>query len=261
MVQPWYRHKFGEPTRVRAMVSTRFEFDIEDLPDGPVHLCVERPERWRIALNDIAIDPDPNGWWVDIAFKRIAIPADVLRRGKNTLTMSTPFTEETNLEAVYLIGDFGVRVNEPGNSRCTLIRRSEVLDIGDITTQGFPFYGGSVIYRLPSAIQVDGDGLTVEIPDFEGACVKVRVPGGTSAMIAFPPYHAVVPGWEPCANVDIEVVLTRRNTFGPLASDPPESVTPMDRTTSSQAAPPSARSTCSTRRACWQLHCSGSQSV
>ncbi len=216
MVQPWYQRKRQARPPVLAQVALAFEFDIDALPAGAVHLCLERPEAWQVMLNGQPLSPEPQGWWVDVAFQKILISASFLRLGHNELTMTTDFHEGTNIEAVYLIGDFGVRLE---NNRAALTHLPERLHIGDLTAQGLPFYGGAVRYQIPIPHEV-GRQFSVTASKFEAACIKVQTAQGASQVIAWPPYRAEISdsahdGW-----IDLDVVLTRRNTFGPLHQKP-----------------------------------------
>jgi hypothetical protein len=59
------------------------------------------------------------------------------------------------------------------------------------------------------------------VPEFEAACIQVSAPGETPQMIAFQPYQVYITrslAKSDC--IEAEVVLTRRNTFGPLHQVP-----------------------------------------
>ncbi|WP_119319913.1 hypothetical protein [Capsulimonas corticalis] len=211
MVQPWFHAKFHPAPPVRARLALEYLFTLESAPDKPVTLAIERPKQWRISLNGQAISSDADGWWVDAAFEKLALPAAALQTGENILTLEIPFHAAINLEALYLLGDFGVRQQD---SHVLLTRRPKRLHVGDITEQGFPFYGGSLTYAVPLPPLAEGRRVFVETSGFEAACIKVRRAGGADAMIAFPPYRAEATGTGD--RLELEVVLTRRNTFGPL---------------------------------------------
>ena len=219
MVQPWFHRKYHPAPPVHARLTLSFEFDIQDLPESLVHLCLERPEQWRLALNGQSIAASAEGWWVDTAFQKIALPSEVLKLGANTLTLETDFHDWVNLEAIYLIGAFGVTLH--GN-RPALTRLPETIAVGDLTTQGFPFYGGPLTYQLPVALPAKaGPKLLLQTPHFEAACLQALSRTHPPAVIAFAPYQAEVPA-ESVQNglLALEVVLTRRNTFGPLHQIP-----------------------------------------
>jgi hypothetical protein len=218
MVQPWYREKVQPKSDDLGRVTLEFEFDVEVIPEGDVFLAVERPGQFHISLNDRKIANAPQDWWVDIAFQKVPIPKDSFRIGRNLLQLGVDFYPHTNLEAVYLLGDFGVRVE---GHRAILISKPAKLSIGDITRQGLPFYGGAIIYQaeLPSNIGAD-TVLELEASRFEAACMKVRGKN-RDAILAFKPWRTEISS-DMMVNgmLELEVVLTRRNTFGPLHQIP-----------------------------------------
>ncbi|WP_369016161.1 hypothetical protein, partial [Armatimonas sp.] len=233
MVQPWYAEKFhGEPP-VLGKLTLRFTFEVETLPDGPLALAIERPERFTVLVNGTSPrltspqTPLPGarsslgkglsedhriplreaggggeeragGGWIDACFKLLEVPDGALKVGENTITLTTEFRRDSDLETIYLLGDFGVRLDGP---KRIIIPLPETLSVGDLCEQGLSFYTGCVTYHLPAFEGV------LELPEIGGACVRVN-----DQTIPWPPYMATMTG-EGC---DVTVVLTRRNLFGPL---------------------------------------------
>ena len=140
--------------------------------------------------------------WIDIAFHRIRIPADLPRIGKNEIVLKTRYTENSNIEAIYLLGEFGVEIE--GLKRC-LVPRVGKVEVGDLCQQGFPFYSGAITYHVP----LPGNAVRLRLPDLGGACAKVN-----DQVLGWDPFEADIS--ECVDSVDVELVLTRRNTFGPL---------------------------------------------
>ena len=85
-----------------------FSFEVRDLPESALHLCLECPEQWRLRLNGQPLSTPAEGWWVDTAFQKIALPTPLLHLGPNELTLETDFHDWVNIEAIYLIGRFAV---------------------------------------------------------------------------------------------------------------------------------------------------------
>jgi len=79
------------------------------------------------------------------------------------------------------------------------------LAVGDIGPQGLPFYSGAVTYRVPLPAGVK----RLRLPSFGGACAKIN-----GRILGWDPFEADVP--HGAGAVDVEIILTRRNTFGPL---------------------------------------------
>ena len=107
-------------------------------------------------------------------------------------------------------------------SRKTLTTLPKRLAVGDLREQGLPFYGGTVRYRLPLPQPVGEERTSLELPEFEAALAKLVAPDG-ERMLAWPPHRAEVPASALRERfVDLDLVLTRRNTFGPLHLVPPQ---------------------------------------
>lgn len=216
-VQPWYRNQTQPLAETRGKVRLRFEFWIEQLPQSPVQLCVERPELAHIQLNGEMLDSTSHGWWVDNAFERLNVPFGLLVEGANVVQWEVDFQESANIEALYLLGDFGVTLS---GTRKTLIALPPTLEVGDIVSQGLPFYGGALTYQIPVSEKfASGERVFLELSEWEAACAKVSAPGGEEQLIAWQPYRAevtpILQSGVP-VDLDLELILTRRNTFGPL---------------------------------------------
>ncbi|MEX1030256.1 MAG: hypothetical protein WDZ91_09470 [Paenibacillaceae bacterium] len=173
--------------------------------------------------------PDVPEWWIDLSLKKIPVPADWLVIGENAIKLDIDFHQGIELEAIYLIGMFGVAIE--GN--CKIIGTlPKKLEVGCITEQGLPFYSGELTYLADQQALSDalGDDYAKEhpqrdpnsdyfmaLPAFEAACVKIKSNIQAPRMIAWQPYEADITE-ELIRNetIEIDVVLTRRNTFGPL---------------------------------------------
>jgi len=219
MIQPWFASKFDNITAVKGNVKMNFEFNVEVIPRDSLYLGIERPEHFKIKLNGKPIASDIKGWWIDPSVKKIEIPVNYLIPGKNDLELSIDFSEDKNLESLYLIGNFGVQLN---GSLKTLIRLPEKIKAGKLTEQGLPFYSGTVTYKMPVPKKFSiNDKLIFTVPGFDAACVKVHTPGNATRIIAWQPYTAdVTKDLQHNNYLLVDLVLTRRNLFGPLHALP-----------------------------------------
>ncbi len=106
----------------------------------------------------------------------------------------------------------------------------EKLKIGTVTDQGLPFYTGRIRYLVDSLPRIGdtSERVFLATPQFEGACVKVRRGKLEAQPIAWQPRETDITdllkgsGDNQGASqpLEIEVFLTRRNTFGPLPMKP-----------------------------------------
>ncbi|BCM94433.1 hypothetical protein IAD21_06340 [Abditibacteriota bacterium] len=219
MVQPWFRNRTQPEIKHHGCVRLAFEFFVDDLPEGPIQVALERPEIVALRLNGHRVESTPDGWWVDNAFHLVNVPIHFLIEGANVLEWEVDFHEGINIEALYLLGNFGVRVE---GTRKTLSRLPETLKVGDVTGQGLPFYGGAINYHVPVVLRPGATQKAfLELTEWEAACAKVNGPDGEEQLIAWQPYRADVTTIARDSGViDLEVILTRRNTFGPLHQIP-----------------------------------------
>ena len=220
MLQPWYaklndKNEYGE-------LQLEYEFFVDVLPDGEVFLAGERPEFNAYKINGISLaSEDVNDFWIDDCFKRMRVPEGALRLGRNTVTVDVTFMRTTNVEAIYLVGNFGVKLD--GKKR-SLVAPPTLLGCENYANYAMPFYTGSVTYHLTAehyanVLGADGDEaerIVISPELFTGGCVKITALGKTT-VLGWDPYEAdVTDAYRSGAPIDITVVGTRRNLFGPL---------------------------------------------
>ncbi len=215
MVQPWYSKKFAEQPKVKGTLRMTFGFYVETVPAGAVQLAIEEPQNYTLKLNGHTLAATGKGWWVDPAIRTLDVPVEHLVAGANRLELTTEFRQDMNLEAMYLLGQFGVRLD---GTKKTLIQLPDRLSVGDLAKQGLPFYSGTVTYRVPVSSHLgSGQRAFLVVPKFEAACVKAAA----DKVIPWPPYETEVTAELAKGNeLGVQVVLTRRNTFGPLHQIP-----------------------------------------
>lgn len=192
-------------------LTLRFRIPSEVCVEGAM-LGMEDHETAYIALNGETVPAVPTGWYVDKAIRTIPLPA--LRTGENLLEITVPIGRRTNLEAFYLLGDFGVRIN---GVRKTITAPVRSLGFGDIVSQGLPFYTGNLLYHL--RVRAEG-AFTLRVPRWRGGLIKVFVDGRDAGNIAFSPYELNID----CSRGEHDVVVrlygTRQNGFAQLHHTP-----------------------------------------
>ena len=215
MLQPWFSKLHH--TEVYGELELEYSFRIETLPAAPVTLAAERPDVMHYSVNGVPVTPDADGgFWVDVCFKRMTIPAGVLKEGVNTVTVTTSFTRNSNIEALYLLGGFGVRTEGHAAALTTL---PETVRFGSLKEQGLPFYTGALTYVLPGDLwgKADPDARVYLRPGkFHGALLRVETPAGTVRLGWDPVEADITDAVRAGADVKLTLVGTRRNTFGPL---------------------------------------------
>jgi len=214
MTQPWFDKFTKHPDLGDLEMS--FEFNVEVMPEGKILLAVERPEHFTVKLNNTLVDSfNKQNWWIDESLKYAYIDSSLLVLGLNKIVLSTVFNQPMNIETIYLAGNFGVSLVGSDKTITTL---PKTLTPDNIINQSLPFYSGAVSYKysVPKKAN-DGERVFIEVPSFEGALVKITNNIGESKVIAWQPYEVDITDiLDGSGKINIDVVLTRRNTFGPL---------------------------------------------
>lgn len=170
-------------------------------------LALEGVEYVTGTLNGHRICMNPAGYYVDKAIVTVALPD--LKEGDNELLLQVRYGEASNLEWMYLLGDFGVLVE---GSRKQMIPKPERLFWGDYTRQGFPFYTGNMTYYVSIP---QGEGI-VQVPYYSGAAVKASANGGEERMMAFLPFSGRFKGEKEVNTLALTCLGNRYNGFGQL---------------------------------------------
>ena len=217
MLQPWFAKQMYKVPY--GKLTLEYPFQIHVMPESEVYLAGERPELQEYYCNGVRLtNEDPADWWVDNAFKKMKIPAGALKLGENVITIVVDFKRTTNIEAVYLLGQFGV---EAKAGKSMLVEMPETLPLSDMTKRGLPFYSGRTTLVIPetaysSMVDKSAKKILVKIPEATGTLVSVETGAGKQA-VAWEPWTAdVTDAVKNGEDLRITLVNSRRNSFGPL---------------------------------------------
>ena len=202
--QPWYLPK----KRGGDTVELQFAFESEIDFTGAL-LAIEKPQIATVKLNGVALDTTSLGWYVDKSIKKIALPP--IKKGTNVIEITYPYGEGDSLERIYVLGDFGVRVE---GSHAVMTALPRTIAFGDIVPQGFPFYSGKLTYHFET--ETKEGTLRVRTPQYRAALLRATVDGKDSKVIAFSPYYADFSVTDGKHTVDIDAYINRTNGFGTL---------------------------------------------
>jgi len=201
--QPWVERDASTPFTLRL----RFSFESEIAVTG-AELALENAASSRVALNGGAAGA-VKGWYVDKCIGKVSLPA--IKAGANVLEVSFPYGRKVDVEAMYLLGDFGVNV---AGSSCVITRPVRSLGFGDISRQGLPFYGGNLIYHLEA--DIPADKFTLRASQYRGHLLKVKVDGKDYGPLVYSPYEMEIPAGKGRHKIDLVYFGSRINTFGQL---------------------------------------------
>ncbi|MER3500615.1 MAG: hypothetical protein C4295_03900 [Candidatus Fervidibacterota bacterium] len=215
---PWLCNRLiraGEPCHLQV----RFRFFVEELPpaDSPLWLVMEMPEAYRIRLNGKRIPSKPEGHWLNFAFQRLDI-CGFLRLGENELLLECDYRPPLEVEAVYLIGDFSVW--QSGETEFVLRAPVREAESGDLVTQGFPFFAGSLSLHtkveLPLPLEVGAERVWLELDGCHAIVVEVALNGKEAGVLAWSPYRLDVTKLVQRHNrLSVKLTGSLRNLLGP----------------------------------------------
>ena len=185
-------------------IELRLRFTVEADNISEMYACIETPELFRLELNGQPLDSSADcGCYIDQAFHRINI-LPYIRKGENVLTMSRSFvqnqhvydilfgenvhetelnklTYDSELESVYLLGDFdvyslsgytyGERKASFTDGPLVIRDKNNTLVRGDFGEQGYRFFSGVLTVTQTLNIRKEPD--TRYILSFEKPWVPV----------------------------------------------------------------------------------------
>jgi hypothetical protein len=201
--QPWVIEKEA----INHFPYLKFEFDREI--SVPAKLAFEYAE--EIIFNGESVPVNKNGYYVDKEIYTTDLPS--IKCGRNTLIVKAPISKRVSLENMFILGDFGVRVD---GAVAEIVEPTDEIAFGSITGQGMPFYGAGVTYYLPVTLDKAAD-LELRASLYSGAVMEIALDGEVKGKIAYAPFGInlkdVAPGEH---TVAITLYATRANTFGAL---------------------------------------------
>jgi hypothetical protein len=205
VIQPWAK----EEEKITHTIHLRWRI-YSEIDYVGAQLAMEDAERVTLGWNGKDVPNTVLGWYADKSIKTVALPPIV--KGENILEASIPFGNNTNVEWVYLLGNFGTfacgRV-------VRIVDARKELAFGDITKQGLTFYGGNITYHIP--IETKGGDLQIRSSQYKGIMQSVTLDDGQEYPAIYPPYtvrfDSVKAGKH---TLHITLYGHRRNGFGPV---------------------------------------------
>lgn len=190
---------------------TRFEFDVESIPENTVYCAVEKPNGLQLECNG-EICRLTDRWYVDRAIRMYELPK--LRTGKNILRLSGDYTADMELEDIFILGDFAVTIDR------VITKEREETHFGDWCTQGYTHYNGALVYTFDLDREVPKDKrIVLRMGKYEGILAKIAV-NGREAGVLFGECYREADLTEYLNarenRIEITVVGSPRNLFGPF---------------------------------------------
>lgn len=200
-VQPW----LISDTTSEHKVKFKFEFSSEIEVLEP-EFALEGAEIADIFVNGKKIEKRIAGYYVDKCIKKVALPPIAV--GKTVVEVEYPLSEKVFLENCFVLGNFGVRIS---GSKFKLTALPKTVKFGDISKQGFPFYGGKLTYH--TSFKSEGGRVSLCVPEYRSALIDIKTDRDEKAII-YPPFTAVLTAEKGENKVDITAYISRENAFG-----------------------------------------------
>ena len=208
-------------------IKYKFGLGVEPSKLEDIFLVMEQPEGKEILVNDRPVSYSDAGWWIDPSFKKVVVKA-ALHKGKNEIEVRGAFHTPkkpgtriyvpggTEIESIYIVGDFSVVKTKSGNFVIT--PPDDSFAYGDMAEKGYPFFSGTISVEQAVDVQPGpGERVVLDIQGLDAITARVRVNGDEAGLIAFHPHRIditdfVTPGQN---TVRIELTTSNRNLLGP----------------------------------------------
>jgi len=234
----------------RGELQLAFEFEVDQCP-AQCSLVLEQPEMYKaIEINGQPVSFKNSGYYRDKTFRTAQIVNGIstgLNRILLTLDYIPPIPDSRNaverygteIESIYLIGDFGVEAiassqppvqsqrnltgflpQKPVNrfSRFILTGEKDSLE-GDLTKEGYPFYNGE--FELVKEFEletVEADGsYFIQFPETEVTMIQCEINGVMVEPIAWSPWETNITSAVKAGRNTVKLILVNslRNLLGP----------------------------------------------
>lgn len=185
---------------------------IDDVPKV-LYLVCETPWKFSIQVNGIEINKEPVGYFRDKSFCKIPI-GEYVTEGTNRISFDCDFVQseefyenrrnsfifeseknklayDMEIEAIYLVGDFGVRTEgqwtelERNASRYqgdfVLMKAPKEVTLQHLEKQGFPFFSGEL--SVEGELEISGEYPVLQLDRKGINAVKVEINGVEKLML------------------------------------------------------------------------------
>lgn len=231
-----------------------------DLDRAELALAVEADENARCFLNGQELEKRFEGFFIDRSIKILGLPREFLKTGvnlfeirmffrqspevRNALERAKHFESEANklffdseIEAVYLLGNFGTafegkRTLEKRNcffyeGSFKAAKAPETLDMDSFLEGGLTFFSGNVSLQKHFTLspRAAKEFTKLLLAPFRADSIQLKINGNTLPLICCAPYEADVRGLLKAGEnlIELTVSVSPRNTLGPhhtLSAEP-----------------------------------------
>ena len=242
--------RFAQSKPYKGELKLKFEPEITAVPTA-CKLVVEQPEMYTsITVNGKRVAFDADDFYTCFTFRAQTVNG-LLKPGRNEIVLTLNFVSGipaslnararygTEIESIYLVGDFAVNAVQADKPLATTYRNQEGSLVpkpihsfktfaiaqetntfaGDLVSQGYPFYAGE--FQLDSTFELGAVGAgkkyRLVFPSFEAVVINVTVNGRPCPPLVASPWESdVTAALKPGKNT-VRIALTNslRNLMGP----------------------------------------------
>ncbi len=235
-------YELGRPVDIRC----EFKVSAEYVPNE-LYLAIETPEIFDIEINGAKFEKKDCGYFRDTSFRKLDV-SGLLHKGENVITLSVHFvqspeiyenmkkakvfeseknklTYDMEIEAMYLVGDFAVRLDGDleaadhdaywFDGRFTLTEPKKKLSLHRLDLQGYPFFSGEI--TLEKTFTLDSTDKKLVFNKLGVNAIRVKVNGKQVKTLLTTPFELDLSPYL-CKGentVTLTAVNNLRNLLGP----------------------------------------------
>jgi len=218
------RREFGEriPTwmaqkivmkNIGSKFVVRYEFNVDrTILGNKIYLVVENPEKFIIRINNNIISGN-EGYWIDKSFRKINISKHIVG-GENIVELEGEITIYTEIESIYVIGDFAVkRISDGG---FILTAEKTMVNVENLTEEGYMFYAGKILLKKKFNLDTD-NRVFLEIDELNAIIAEIYINNMHVGEIFKHPYRLEITNYIKRGENEINIILVNslRNLLGP----------------------------------------------
>ncbi len=193
----------GGPVKIKYFIESEIETE--------ARVAFESLNGGSVTLNGETLDFNNGVWKYDRTFATAPVK---IKKGTNVFEHSFDFNHKSDIENIYIYGNFGVKILNKTMGCITTL--PEKMKLGSWVEQGLPFYIGSVKYKWTCDIESDKAMIKVNNP----VCTlyKVYVNDKKVKDVWLTPNLTDISEYikQGENKIEIELVSSLQNAFGPL---------------------------------------------
>jgi hypothetical protein len=207
----WKAHRVVKQGGIGSRYTLRYHFNVAKIPDE-LKIVVETPDTLEVTVNGSPLKMEGNETWLDPDFHTYNIK-DLVKNGINTVEMRGILGIGTDVENCILLGNMALD-RENG---FTISEPKAAVSGTDLTREGYPFFTGHAVLSQTFQIEKMNGRVFIAFDKVDTTLAKITVNGKEAGKLPWKPYILDITEYVEagCNKVEIELITTRHNLFGP----------------------------------------------